>query len=276
MIVDFSFRPPYKSLANMAVYSKSPEETFAVKIGMTPSLSWAQQSMDLLLKEMAEAEIVHGVCHGRPTDGTRNEDLLGIMTEYPGKFTGYPGIDLRDINQAVSETVHCLDNLGFRGITLEPGMNTPPMYPDDAKLYPIYEVCRQRSAPILFTLSVAVGSDLSYSNPVHVDRVASDFPTVNMIIRHACWPWVTEACGMALRRENIYLCPDAYGVSMPGYTQWVEAANTFLADRLLFGTAFPIVPLKPMVDASRKLGFREGVREKVEYQNAARLLGLPT
>ena len=99
--------------------------------------------------------------------------------------------------------------------------------------------------------------------------------TVTFLVRHACWPWVTEVCGVAYRRQNVYLIPDAYGVRHPGYTHWVEAANTYLADRLLFGTAFPIVPLKPMVDAFRSLPFRDDVREKVEYKNAARLLNLP-
>ena len=106
---------------------------------------------------------------------------------------------------------------------------------------------------MLFTLSALVGSDISYSHPVHLDRVAADFPEVSLIVRHACWPWVTEVCGVAFRRQNVYLIPDAYGVSMPGYQQWVEAANTYLADRLLFGTAFPIAPLKPMVEAFRSL-----------------------
>jgi len=54
-----------------------------------------------------------------------------------------------------------------------------------------------------------------------------------------------------------------------------EAANTYLADRLLFGTAFPIVPLKPMVEAFRRLPWRDEVQGKVEYSNAARPLRLP-
>ncbi len=29
MIIDFSFRPPYKSLGNMEVYKRRPEDTFA-------------------------------------------------------------------------------------------------------------------------------------------------------------------------------------------------------------------------------------------------------
>jgi len=56
--------------------------------------------------------------------------------------------------------------------------------------------------------------------------------------------------------------------------QWVEAANTCPADRLLFGTAFPIVPLEPMVETFRRFPFKDEVRLKVEYQNAAGLLNL--
>jgi hypothetical protein len=275
MIIDFSLRPPYKSLTNLEQYQKKPEENFAPRIGMTVSEAAVQFSMDLLLKEMDEAGIVHGVCHGRPSVGTKNEDLIGVMREYPGKFTAFAGVRFTDLSQAVAEAKHCLDDIGLIGIAIEPSMGMPPIYPDDGKLYPIYELCRERGAPVLFTLSALVGSDISYSHPVHLDRVAADFPTVNLIVRHACWPWVTEACGVALRRPNVYLVPDAYGVSMPGYQQWVEAANTYLADRLLFGTAFPIVPIKPMVDAFRKLPLRDEVRGKVEYRNAARLLKLP-
>ena len=104
MIIDFSFRPPYKSLGEMEVYKRRPEDSFAVKIGMTPSPAAMQKSMDLLLREMEEAEIVHGVCHGRARDGTKNEDLLAIMKEYPGKFAGFAGIDLTDMRQAVETT----------------------------------------------------------------------------------------------------------------------------------------------------------------------------
>ena len=274
MIVDFSLRPPYKSLANMESYRRRPEDTFAARIGLTPSRAYRERSMDLLLDEMDEAGIVHAACHGRARDGSKNADLLDLMTDYPGKFTAFADINLSDLGAAAAEAGWCLD-MGFVGVTLEPGLSPTPMYPDDAGLYPIYELCQQRGGHVLLTLSAYDGPDISYSSPVHLDRVAADFPSVNLIVRHACWPWVTEACGVALRRRTVHLIPDAYGVNMPGHMQWVEAANTYLADRLLFGTAFPIVPLKPIVDAFHKLPFRDDVREKVEYGNAARLLNLP-
>ncbi len=277
MIVDCSFRPPYKSFTDMAVFNLRPEETMAVKLGMTPPPSVTERSMDLLLKEMDEAEIVHGVAYGRARDGSRTEDLIDLMNEYPGRFTGFAGINLTNMRNAIEETNYCLDKLGLKGVMLEPAMRVPPIYPDDALLYPIYEICQQRGAHVSFTLSGQAGPDISYCHPVHLDHISADFPDLNFIVRHACWPWVTEALGVAFKRQNVYLIPDAYGVSLPGYLQWVEAANSgYLADFMLFGTGYPIVPLKPMVDAFRKLPYRnDEVREKVEYKNAARLLNLP-
>lgn len=72
-----------------------------------------------------------------------------------------------------------LRTLGFNGVMLEPGMANPPMYPDDAKLYPVYEISRQRGAHVLFTLSALVGSDISYSTPVHMDRGLLTSQTLN-------------------------------------------------------------------------------------------------
>jgi len=72
MIIDFSFRPPYKSLGEMEVYQRRPEDSLVLKIGMTPSPAATQKSMELLLRELEEAEIVHGVRQGRARDGTKN------------------------------------------------------------------------------------------------------------------------------------------------------------------------------------------------------------
>ncbi len=274
MLIDFSLRPPYKSLANMAVHSEASVRANAADMNMEPSDAALQHSTDLLVKEMDAAGIAHGVCHGRAKDGTLTQDLADLMKQYPGKFTGFPGIDLSNVANGIEETRVCLDELGFPGVMLEPGNSMPPIYPDDPGLYPIYEMCRQRGASVLYTISGQAGPDIGYANPVYVDRAARDFPTVNFIVRHAFWPYTLEACGAAKKRSNIYLCPDVYW-GMPGYMHFVEAANTYLSDRLLFGTAFPVVPLAPMVEVFNRLPFRDGVREKIEYLNGARLLGLP-
>lgn len=61
-------------------------------------------------------------------------------------------------------------------------------------------------------------------------------------------------------------------IGRPGYLQWVEAANSYLQDRLLFGSAFPVLGVKQTVEGYQKLPYKAGVLEKVLYKNAARLL----
>ena len=87
-----------------------------------------------------------------------------------------------------------------------------------------------------------VGPDMSYCMPVHIQRVAMQFPQVPIVVPHAFWPWVTEGCGVAFQNSNVYLVPDFYGYipNSPGAEEYVKAANYYLGYRLLFASSYPI------------------------------------
>ncbi|MPZ44317.1 MAG: amidohydrolase family protein [Betaproteobacteria bacterium] len=55
---------------------------------------------------------------------------------------------------------------------------------------------------------------------------------------------------------------------------YINAANGFLAERFLFGTAYPLLPFKDGVEAMLRLGLKESVMDRVLYENAAELLGI--
>ena len=114
----------------------------------------------------------------------------------------------------------------------------------------------------------------SYSDPALVDRVAANFPRLKIVVGHSFWPWVAQAIGMAYRRPNVFLMPDFYGIACAGHRQWVEAANTLLADQILFGSCYPLAGIGPMVDGYRRLGFSDEALQCVMGGNAARLLGM--
>jgi hypothetical protein len=85
------------------------------------------------------------------------------------------------------------------------------------------------------------GPDLTFSHPVQVDRLADRHPKLQIIAAHGSWPWVTEILGVAFRRTNVWVSPDMY-LFLPGGQMYVEAANGYLQDRFLFGTAYPALP----------------------------------
>jgi predicted TIM-barrel fold metal-dependent hydrolase len=61
---------------------------------------------------------------------------------------------------------------------------------------------------------------------------------------------------------------------LPGASDYINAANGFMADRFLFGSAYPVVPVDQAVREFLKFPLKEAVVDRVLYANAARLLDL--
>jgi uncharacterized protein len=280
MIIDFKVRPPLKSFPEIDVYpakgqKKNPRWGW---YGDLPA-SVQERSMEKLLQEMGASGTTYGVVWGRADMDVRNstphEDIAAIVKEHPkSMIAGFGGITLRDgLKPALAEVESSMRKYNLKGITVEPGWSGMPLHhADDPMLYPIYDLCQDLGGILAFTISCRMGSDMSYSNPESVDKVARDFPHLKMVISHAFWPSVEQSCGLAFRRENVYLLPDLYGWCSPGHTKWVEASNTFLQDRMVYGSSYPLMGVKEMVDAYSRLPYKDSVREKVMYKNAACLL----
>ena len=68
--------------------------------------------------------------------------------------------------------------------------------------------------------------------------------------------------------------PDLYfvGTNIPGADEYIKAANMYLSDRTLFGTAYPSRPLPESVEAFDAWEFEAGVKEKILYKNALRVM----
>jgi len=62
------------------------------------------------------------------------------------------------------------------------------------------------------------------------------------------------------------------GVNLPGADEYVKAANMYMGDRMLFGTAYPSRPLIESVQAFDDWTFGEGVKAKVLGLNALRVM----
>lgn len=275
-IIDFRVRPPVGS-QNLYFY-KTPErrDNFNRKLGFTPAQSAIQQSMDLLFEEMDSVGVATGVVVGRvsPSLGsTSNDDVADVVKAHPDRFVGFGAIDPLDRRAAMDE-IERAAGLGLKGINIEPGTYRTPLYADDARLYPIYAQCEDMGLPIILMTGGNPGPDLSFTNPVQVDRVAAHFPKLQIIVSHGNWPWVHEILHVAFRRPNVYVSPDMYLFDLPGSDDYVKAADTYLADQFIYASAYPLTPLKEYAERFLALPIRPESMEKVVYKNAARLLKL--
>lgn len=283
MVIDFRVRPPTRTFPNLTIFR--PELGGAAMVG-----GWAgpaprsqlEKSMPLFLEELAEGEVTHAVVWGRAVaneaESTPNDDVAAVVAEHPKLFTGLAGIKAPapgEIRATLDELDRAILKLGLHGITLEPGFSfSETNGADDPRLYPIYERCQELGVLIAFTISVRAGPSIRLSNPSAIDKVAGDFPNLKLVIGHSFWPWVTQSCAVAFRRDNVWLLPDFYGVRLPGHKGWVDAANSFLSERILFGSAYPVTDPRVLMKEYAKLGYKEGVLQKVMHDNAYELLGL--
>ena len=138
----------------------------------------------------------------------------------------------------------------------------------------MYEHCASKGIPVLLMGGGGNGPDLSHSDPVIIDRVCGDFPNLTIINTHGGYPWVQQILFVAFKRPNLYLCPDMYMFNVPGVSDYVMAANSFMRDRIVFGTAYPFVGFKEGVEAFCALPFKPEVLPGLLYKNAARALKL--
>ena len=84
------------------------------------------------------------------------------------------------------------------------------------------------------------GIKLRLSDPMLVDDVAADFPGLTVILAHPSVPWAASSISIATHKANVYI--DLSGWS-PKYfpADLVRAANSYLQDKVLFGTDYPLL-----------------------------------
>lgn len=276
-IIDIRIRPPLRGYLNTVMYSDPLRRNrFTRQLGLDPAPSAEQKSARLLLEEMDAAGITAGVVTARVSDyfgSVSNEDVAAICSEHPGRFYGMAAVDPTDRRKAIRD-IDAAMQAGFRGVTIEPGAYPVPMYADDRRLYPVYAHLEDRGIPTVIMTGGNAGPDLSYSNPVTLDRVAGDFPELKIIVSHGNWPWVSEILHVAFRRGNVALSPDMYFYKMPGLADYLQAADSWMSERFYFATAYPLAPIGGYVDWFTRLPLKPQNMERILYRNAAALFNI--
>jgi predicted TIM-barrel fold metal-dependent hydrolase len=208
-----------------------------------------------------------------------NDEVLRLAAEHADVLIPFASIDPHR-DDAVRRARRLIAEHDVRGFKFHPSLQA--FFPDDRLAYPLYEVIAEHRLPAVFhTGQTAVGSGLrggggvliKYSNPIHLDEVAADFPDMQVIMAHPSVPWQDEALSVALHKPNVWI--DLSGWS-PRYfpPQLVRYANTLLREKVLFGTDFPALTPERWLRDFDALDIKPEVRPLILKENARRLLGL--
>jgi hypothetical protein len=209
-----------------------------------------------------------------------NEEIAELAHEHGDVAIPFASISPHRGAEGVREARRLIKDFGVRGFKFHPSVQD--FYPDDRMAYPLYEVIAEAGLPALFhTGQTGVGAQtrggggvrLKYSDPMHLDDVAADFPELQIVMAHPAVPWQDEQLSVAVHKPNVWI--DLSGWS-PKYFEPkpVHYANTLIKDRVLFGTDYPVIAPERWLAEFEKLPLKPEVRPLILKENAARLLKL--
>lgn len=260
--------------AGMANYFKNP----AGAKGMLPTM----QETATYYRERKIACVIFPVDAERETGFRRyeNEEVARIAAENTDIMIPFASIDPAKGRLGAREARRLVREFGVKGFKFHPTMQG--FYPYDRSAYPLYEAIAEEGAITLFhTGQTGVGAGmrggmgmrLKYSNPIHLDDVAADFPDMPIIMAHPSFPWQEEALSVATHKPNVYI--DMSGWS-PKYFPPIlmRYANTLLKHKMLFGSDWPAITPDRWLKDFETIDIRDEVRPLILKENARRLLKL--
>jgi hypothetical protein len=209
-----------------------------------------------------------------------SEEIAARAAEHSDVLIPFGSVDPLRGADAVAQARSLVRDHGVKGFKFHPTMQG--FAPNDQAFYPLWEEIESLGVPALFhTGQTGIGAGLPggrglklrLSDPMLVDDVAADFPGLTVILAHPSVPWAASSISIATHKANVYI--DLSGWS-PKYfpADLVRAANSYLQDKVLFGTDYPLLTPDRWLKDFETLDFKPAAKAKILKANAVKVLGL--
>ncbi len=209
-----------------------------------------------------------------------SEEIVDLASEHDDILIPFASVD--PLDAAAPGRVRSLADRGARGFKFHPSLQA--FRPNDERYYPIYEAIAEVGLPTVFhTGQTGIGAGLPggrgiklrYSDPMLLDDVAADFPTLTVILAHPSVPWQDAAISMATHKANVYIDLSGW---LPKYfpASLVRAANGPLRRKVMFGSDYPVISPDRWIASFDDLEIKPEVRPLIMKDNAIHVLGLPS
>ena len=256
---------------------------------LSPPGSPYRMEADVYLEAMDEAGVDQVIILGKDygllgdsrNDNLADEDAAAFVKSHPERFIGFTAVHPDRQSTANLERIdRAVNTFGLRGIKLNPASG---FYPNDERLYPIYEKASVLGLPVVIHMGVkppSEGSRLKYCHPIYIDDIAVDFPDLKLVIAHAAYPWVEDLIMAGLYAPNVSVDISTlnqiedvlgYPVVLPTLQKLVQSLG---AARVVFGSD-GIFNMEAIISSVRKADFlTDSDRDLIFYKNAQKLLSL--
>jgi len=217
-----------------------------------------------------------------------NKLYADVAKKHPGRLIPFAGIDPRRPG-APRLIEKFITEYGMKGIKVHAAVG---FYPNDKICYPIYEKAAELGVPIIFHAGeILKPFYFKYTQPIHLQEVAMDFPEIPMVFAHAGLSWQNEAAAICSNATNVYLDVSLWQPKflrpLDFYKELRGLLNRVSWQRVMFGSDFPalkgLVPQDKWVKAFTEIPesvraagieFPKEVMDALLGGNAAKLLKL--
>ncbi|MDX1778834.1 MAG: amidohydrolase family protein, partial [Thermodesulfobacteriota bacterium] len=116
-----------------------------------------------------------------------------------------------------------------------------------------------------------------FAHPLGIDDIAVEYPAVNFLIAHLGNPWLMDAAEVIAKNKNVFGDLSGFVAGVDDYdylTKYqmprMKEAIEWIGDtsRLLYGSDWPLTPMKEYINYIRTLFPDHDDQEKVFYKNA--------
>ncbi len=192
-----------------------------------------------------------------------NSFIADCVKNSDGVFIGLGA--LHPDSETLEADFRQLLELGLKGVKLHPDIQQVAI--DDERCKNIYRLCSGKIPVLLHT------GDYRYdfSNPDRMKRVLEEFPECTFIGAHfGGWSVWDEAADKLSAYPNFYVDTSSSfsDISIEKATELIEK---YTADKILFGTDYPLGDSEKEIDFLKKAVRDEASLEKIFFRNACEL-----
>ena len=284
--IDYGSTPPVPGIRKTAPHLSNYRRVYrasesAAKAKATPD---KPESLEAYLAAYEANNARHVVVKARDLETTfnfkvSNEDVAAFCREHGPRFIGFAGVDPNKGMAAIRDLEHAVKELGLRGLNLQ--CFELKLRINDPKMYPVYAKCIELDIPVNIHCSTnfSTATAMDYGRPIYLDEVMVHFPEPRVVAAPPGFPWVDELIAVAWRHANVNIGLVAIrhkylDVPRSGYEHLLQYGNSVLQDQVIYGSAYPMMPIERSLAEIDELPLKDSVRQKWMHDNAARLLGL--
>ena len=224
------------------------------------------------LPELLETMDAHGVDHAvlMTKLDEPNHRAIGYADARPDKFhLGLGGLDLLHPMANLRALESFVANHQVAYAAVGPSFWGDARYaPDHAVYYPLYVRCCDLDLPLCVNTGIP-GPPLpaEVQDPIHLDRVCSQFPELKVCMIHGADPWWDTAMRMLGKYPNLRIMTSAWAPKRlpPRFIEFVTKRGR---DRVIFGSDAPVLTAERVLGEISGLGLDDEVRNRWTRDNA--------